>query len=132
MQHMHSFLNASIVYLWKQSRDYLITRVQTRKWLQTRTLKRPARRHKVTKRQKKNSSGLNEAELLLLHYTQQLHPTRIIRYIHLPCLHEFKRSSFTQVFALVSVFSATCVYSRFLASSCKRKVYLHMKCSLLL
>ena len=32
-----------------------------------------------------------------------------------------------QVFALVGVFSATCIYSRFHASSCKRKVYLHMK-----
>ena len=47
--------------------------------------------------------------------------------IRLPCLHEFKRSSFTQVFALVGVFSATCVYSCFHASSFKRKVYLHMK-----
>ena len=46
-------------YLWKQSCDYLITCVQTRKWLQTRTLKRSARRrHKVTKRRKKISSGL--------------------------------------------------------------------------
>ena len=32
-----------------------------------------------------------------------------------------------QVFALLDVFSATCVYSRFHASSCKRKVYPHMK-----
>ena len=45
-------------YLWKESRDYLVKHVQTRKWLQTRTLKRPARRHKVMKRQKKISSGL--------------------------------------------------------------------------
>ena len=32
-----------------------------------------------------------------------------------------------QVFALVAVFSATCVYSHFHASSCKQKMYPHMK-----
>ena len=113
-------------YLWKQSRDYLVTRVQTRKWLQTRTLKRPARRHKVTKTRRKISSGLMVRQSYCC-YTTRSNSTLHECYIHLPCLHEFKRSSFTQVFALVSVFSATCVYSRFHASSCKQKVCPHMK-----